>query len=907
MSKTVWLKWDGVYNDAGSCNQPLLPLNVGADPIENPDQVKALKQRLNLLGFDCGELNNSINDATKRALFTFAGYCDHPDIGCSIMVPYQPLKTNNPCPSCGKTLELPFEWCREHQAKKSEAVPLAQTEFYDDQLIEKLMELEDEWGQDEEETSSEEGIFVRQYLSRSHMDRSGVVDLSVNVVTPLAVKIVSVPASFLRFKEFAAIELSIEGFDEVKSLLFRVYRNFDEQEDALGVAKEKLVYQEVLDAEAVKNLPGQGPAEDDNKGPHHPAKAHILREMIGGGMTGFFGNYIGKAFDLLHAPYRVVVWISNEETAFDEFMQEQDEPEDPLDESSAENHRHGVAGAHSTHALREVRVERERSLSDVEEVVIVEESAEPEFDETETVHDSSFVHTRPAQEAAGPREDWSALVKRNMRVNQEDFWTERNERGINLIGQPCPDHDLRFLERNKIQPEQFPVKFLNDPLGVYLDLRRRLDREGENFRYIELAEVLFNVDRHMNTIKRRLCCGQWAYVEQGLKQSIVTFIDETIMPALTRLLNDQCPYDRTMNFCNSFMFFFTFVVYKAVMRPELDFYDAFGLRNEAYAVRGEDAKVRYRRGHIDGNSSTRQTDIGEEYEASNDPSVFFTSAGNQRYDDVKAFLNEDLRNDKYASYKTNHPDLGRRQRRPAKRRLAEIGKIIMVPSYNPLDVNFFVKIRAVPMYMIGMFDLQYLTADGIRQSPEKFFEHDLFHVGRRNDVVSQWQTLYDRLCEAYEENGNWNDPDVEFGVYRSWQEKINEINGRIGEMGAVEIDVFGLGKNDQPDGDRRFTMEFLYFFLFHEPLTNKGNPVVAESGALLNRINFDIIGDVVKKVKEDFFGDYAYRSLTHLEPVMNQINTDQGGAPPAQAEPADDGEPEGDSEDSVDGDFNDYL
>ena len=67
MLKDVWLKWDGIYNTAGICNKPPIPFE------EN--EVKAIKQRLTLLGFDCGELDEELNDETKIALLTFNGYC----------------------------------------------------------------------------------------------------------------------------------------------------------------------------------------------------------------------------------------------------------------------------------------------------------------------------------------------------------------------------------------------------------------------------------------------------------------------------------------------------------------------------------------------------------------------------------------------------------------------------------------------------------------------------------------------------------------------------------------------------------------------------------------------------------------------------------------------------------------
>ena len=889
MSKTVWLKWDGIYSASGVCNQPLLPLDAG----EN--QIKAIKQRLTLLGFKCNEINNDLDNDTKIALLTFNSYCDHPDIHLKV----------NPCGNCGKTLHKPFEPCRRHG---NQTAPVQ--DFYDDSTIRMLESLDDEWWQPQAQNELiQETEVIGVDLSRSRIGRANSFDFTLHSATSIAVKVVSTPDEFSRFSEYAAIQLQIEGFETVKKLLFQIYKEFDGDPDTIEVDAKKLVYQEILDLDGISKLPSEGPP-DGNKGAHRDAKAFITKQMIGGGMTGFFGNYIDSAFERIHAPYKVVVWISNDENEFEE----SDEPETQNEGTGEADHRPGTVGIHDVEAQESFRKIR-TSLIKGEGTSNPLFGLAPELTELVTVHDRSNIRNGEEGEE-GLRTSWSDFTDKNPLLLQPQYWTEENADRINLIGQQCEHHDNEFLKRNEIQPEEFPNKFRDDSLETYRNLRERLEHEGENFKYPELSEVFHNVGRHVNIIKRRLCCGQWNQIDEELKENIVSFLDEQIDPKIGELLANQCPNDDSMIFFNSFMFFFSFVVHKAVVRPELDFFETFGLQeNQAPNDSNEyNEYLRNRRNKIDGNLSDAQCEYGfynkHPFDGSNNSAEFFTADGfnSQGYPYMKNKIASNtsmtpVTNLVNALFEPGNR-IGRdKRKRKFEAKYANLAKVILVPSYNPLDVFFFVEIRAVPMFMVGMFDLQYLTADGIRQIPIGFYEHDLFHVNT-GQGTQQHPTLLKRLCSTIQDSAGSENPMTEFDVYERWQRNLANVIRHIG----------------QRRGDQHFTLGFLYFFILHEPMGLSGyefvkalniliqspvpgraprqadsinaylrnnnvqadrvqsltevfkSPALPEPGSMLDRVEEGVLVEVVReKIKNDFFGSYSYIALDHLELIMEEI------------------------------------
>lgn len=53
---------------------------------------------------------------------------------------------------------------------------------------------------------------------------------------------------------------------------------------------------------------------------------------------------------------------------------------------------------------------------------------------------------------------------------------------------------------------------------------------------------------------------------------------------------------------------------------------------------------------------------------------------------------------------------------------------IMIPSFLPLDLNFFNKTRGYPIYPMGLIDFEHLYADAFKHTPKEFAIHDLKHA-----------------------------------------------------------------------------------------------------------------------------------------------------------------------------------
>jgi hypothetical protein len=875
-----WLKWNGVYDLAGICNRSLTDLD------SKTEQIRAVKERLYLLGFDCGALDNNLNDETKTALLIFNGYCDHPDINRlkgPLSVPAPPVSAPPVQPDLKEKSKAAPESASKDSPASDEnvllipiqpvvAAPANTMVYYDeDKTIASLKELEkDEWWKDSaasKETAITGGSVL---ISRKSKERKGL-SATLNTTKSIAVKIVSAPKFIAPFAEYAAIKLEIKEFENVKSLMFRIYRNFDAKTDSVSIAGDLIVYQEVLDYKAIRALTDQGP--DDNKGSHHKAKAYILRQMTGGGMNGSFGNFIGAAYEKLHAPYKIRVWISTEKDAFKQYTREyNDEKQLPP--------RHKIdQGIYylQKKTLEEIRDRRKKSLDASEQEQKALNVSEPDVNNLTTVHDKSNLEVKDKSEAVN--DQWAKLIKMNSALKRSKYWTEKDESGINLIEEACKEHNLTFIRINQIQTEQFPIRFSENPVGTYLELRKRLDEKGENFSFHELFEVFQNVKRHMNLIKRRLCCGQWSHVKKSVRDDSISFMENEILPPLTKLESRQFPYDDSIHFLNCFMFFFSFIVHKAVVRPELDFYSSFGLQ-EKKSPGTDITYTKYlirRRNNIDGCHSPASSEYGfsadHPLDNSENPADFFKAEGTSvfGYPKMKETISGKMKENKNR----------------------KIAKPIILPSYNPLDAYFFVKIRAVPMFMVGMLDMQYLNADGIRQIPIGFFEHDLFHVDTGRGI-QQWDTLYHRLCKIIDENSN-KSPLSEEQVYRLWQANIKALERCLAGF-KDSAPTFKEGEKQK--SAKQFALEFLLFFLLHEPADSAAikrqllikdssiedssageqarlmaQPVVPEPAFIKNRLDSSVLLKIIEdKTNKDFFGDYAKPALPHYDWATGILN-----------------------------------
>lgn len=849
MSTTVWLKWDGIYSSSGMCNHLLTPLNNGGN------QMEAIKERLTLLGFDC-----KTEEQTKESLLTFNGYCNHPNINRLSDIPEDDADQAQQDDE-GGGVRGDDDTTTEDDATQDDADNIRRPNwnaYYDAQTITMLQELDDPMVRERIEPEDEAGPSNRVIISRSHMEREQI-DLTLNSVTALGVKVVSTPKSFTRFAESAAIKLQIKGFNDVKSLLFRVYRNYDPNTDKIYASEDRIIYQEVLKEDEIKTLPTEGPKK--NIIPQHPAKAYIMKQMIGGGMDGSFGNYIDKVYDRLHAPYKIRVWVSIEEGFFDEYVM----TSNPVFGANLDS-------LNPIFYLDQERVEdardrRRDSLSSEDWGGLLIDSSEPDVDFKKSVHDKSNLEEKSQR---GILTNWNSLKRQNAALKKSKYWTKNDSQGTNLIEIQCEKHTIDFLQENEIQKELFPIEFSQNPLGVYRDLRSRLDAVGDNFPYPELREVFDNVKRHINIVERRLCCGQWSHIDAEIRENTINFTKERVLPELSETVSRGYKYDPALVFLNKYMFLFSFIVHKGVVRPELDFYSTFGI-GEKKAPSQERSYVQYiiqRRNRIDGCRSPSGSEYGftanHPFDGSDNPEDFYTTGEGRPY------------------VADGYPSMKKGTSRVMRNKQVDVLKPILIPSFNPLDAYFFVKIRAVPLYMIGMLDMQYLIADGIRQMPVGFFEHDLFHVHTFN-TPQQWEVTFNRLLEIIEKTAQTDAPLNEFEIYERWFANINKIAGDLGNF---------PGNQD--------ALKFLLFFLLHEPassaklnrkLTEREDEreaadeeytkldhsacskraremsrnIVPEPSEILKRLESNFIVEMMlEKTEQDFFGGYERPWAPHF-------------------------------------------
>jgi hypothetical protein len=805
-----WLKWNATYDLAGICNRPLSPLDPG------PDQIKAIKERLYLLGFDCGALDAAMNDETKKSLRTFNGYWNHPIIN----------RLTDP-------VVLP------------PAVPAPLTApFFDNDTTNVLHQMEDEHQSIKSPAVQQLALTTATLqVTRNRIGRSGY-STTINRATPLAVKIVSSPSSLSPFAFYAMIQLEFKGFEKIQSLLFRIYRNYENDHDKISASGDKLIYQEILDRESVLNLARRGPK--DNLGKHHEAKAFIMKNEYTGGFGGFFNSSLGIALEKLHAPYKVRVWVSSINGFFDTYAFNQTTaiPSSRKIFSESDNLHYLDSAKRS-----DVRRGRTKTLSGAAPADN-SYANEPDLNHMDSVHDKSFFAWIDKSESVSLKTHWSDFVKWNSALKREKLWTGNDERGVNIIDEACGlSHDARFLIDNQIQEETFPIDFAKDPTGIYLELREKMDLDEPNFKLPELAEVYANIERHINLIKRRLCCGQWRHLDESIKNDVLPFIDAKILPEIKHLEGAGFPYNDSILFCEKFISFFSLIVHHAVVKPELSFFQNFDLQKTSQPPLDPNSMqhfpfwLRDRRNRVDGCRST----AGSEYGISTGHR-FHTSQGTPE----KAFV--------AISNTDSYPQLQAEIRKVQGAR--NIGKPILIPSYNPLDPYFFVRIRAVPMFAIGMLDMQYLNADGIRQIPVGFFEHDMFHVCTPGTGVQQWKTLYKRLCDVIDANpGIADKARAERLVYVKWQENVDKITAKI----------------DSFSGVRREAFAFLLFWLLHEPKTGIIPPALPEPKEMTNRITQQDptgIELVLKTIKEedqiDFFGTYSHPFMQHMNWAATQ-------------------------------------
>jgi hypothetical protein len=87
------------------------------------------------------------------------------------------------------------------------------------------------------------------------------------------------------------------------------------------------------------------------------------------------------------------------------------------------------------------------------------------------------------------------------------------------------------FHRSRLRTEEFGREVYRQPLEIYTKLResaleafltqRKLPADQQvGFAYDQLGDTFANIERHLNIVEQRVCCGEWADLPKTAKKDI---------------------------------------------------------------------------------------------------------------------------------------------------------------------------------------------------------------------------------------------------------------------------------------------------------------------------------------------------------------------------------------------------
>ncbi|MCU0567017.1 MAG: hypothetical protein MUF49_10515 [Oculatellaceae cyanobacterium Prado106] len=426
-------------------------------------------------------------------------------------------------------------------------------------------------------------------------------------------------------------------------------------------------------------------------------------------------------------------------------------------------------------------------------------------------------------------------------------------------------HSTQFIRVNQIQVEPFVLRFVQDPLTMYLDLRERARKaKNGNFNYPELIEVFLNIRRHINAIKQGIHCGAPDQPNQGefrcqvhpgvsdqLKQEILqpafgnlSVLDQ-ILEDIKKLDGASYPYKDSLRLIAKFMKLVDYITYRAKTEPEAKALIPTG-QTLSYEGSSQYSLIR----------QSRKAKFNSEFGC-----AFPVYKPNVTLREIYSYAPD------YWPHGGYTPD-----------RLELIladPDIILLPSYNPLDAEFFTKIRQVPMFLVGLINLEFLKADRDYQSPLQFFDHDCFHVyGVPSSKPQLFHTMKYRVEEIQRlEQEQGKSPSSPTMIYRIWDQNTRILRGLIDQV-----------KNK----DLVEAINIVLFTVLHEPLTNPSGvplkgvnnlPALVDKYAIANRLKDGPNGLLLAlrpRILKGEFGTISAGVQNQLDAaaqwILNQVN-----------------------------------
>jgi len=654
-------------------------------------------------------------------------------------------------------------------------------------------------------------------LSRLDKQSKEQSALSGTINTPpgLAVRVVSVPNDFTPFEELGWVEVRFEALALVKCCLFRIYRFWSAEAPALP--PEDLVYQEVLSGDQLRVLPIRAPGKNNREKLKKSAGDEIRR-------PGQYRGFIRRA----EAKYKVRIWVSTEEDSFKEFVLDPEQRHRVLRMYSKEVERRKAGKGAYAFPKDQPDMFRLASFLDREDAELSEfkgaydalrSSFDPKHRKGVTVHDQS--------------ETGAA-------------WTEKDGAEINLMSEPCHEH-----RDYQVHLEKLPIQIESDAVTLYLDFCNRRKVQGENFSFPELGEFFNNVGRHLRAVEREFCCGLYCCLPKTVKDQFKETA-ELIRREFETLVAQKFPYSRSLIATQAFLAVIEWVLFYGRILPECWYYNV---------VPVDEAKPDY---------NSIPTPLNEARDMDQFKSL------RQIQSSPVPFVAPEASLPKIWNFALGLRSRTRKECRKSKspdeqyfdywdfeilNRILKNDAVILAPSYNPLSEVFFCRTRSVPLYLAGVIDMAFITADKIRQTPVRFFEHDCFHVldfTQAEEEKRDYQ-LHRGLAERFAELSPPRQPK---NVYDQWQNNADKL--------LKEIEII-------PDSKHKALVERLLFCIVHEPFnlskSDARRPVVMEQKFLLMRLNDEeFIRGVVDRCSNRFFG----KPLGEREAVENLIINARG-------------------------------
>ena len=160
-------------------------------------------------------------------------------------------------------------------------------------------------------------------------------------------------------------------------------------------------------------------------------------------------------------------------------------------------------------------------------------------------------------------------------------------------------------------------------------------------------------------------------------------------------------------------------------------------------------------------------------------------------------------------------------------RLLEDPRLLLYPSFAPLDPENFCRFGHVPVYPLGMMTAHALNADGSMKTPLKFLAHDLLHTS----INKTWQFL-------------------------GGAHPLEAIGCRLGFRQLVLDGLPDVLKEQQLER----ALVLVLFFLFHEESVDRSRHIMEKGSALL-------LLEQICKVRREHRFDYppAYRNISDCQ------------------------------------------